>query len=151
MKPLRLGTAYHGNRMPRHAREDLLDIATHGMDLVVHMFSHTDWDRHKMVMKDIGGDDVNLVVNARKSLMINDTIVPPNSKPPAPRIEHFCAMFAITPSLSTMKSKRNTNEETNKLRCFSFWRPKMKKNAIIKGCFGGAHFETNYLLAFEGT
>ena len=53
LKPLRLGTAYHGNRMPRHAREDLLDIATHGMDLVVHMFSHTDWDRHKMVMKDI--------------------------------------------------------------------------------------------------
>ena len=52
-KPLRLGTAYHGNRMPHHAREDLLDIATHGMDLVVHMFSHTDWDRHKMVMKDI--------------------------------------------------------------------------------------------------
>ncbi len=52
-KPLRLGTAYHGNRMPHHAREDLLDIATHGMDLVVHTFSHTDWDRHKMIMKDI--------------------------------------------------------------------------------------------------
>lgn len=50
---LRFGTAYHGNRMPHHAREDLLDIATHGMDLVVHMFSHTDWDRHKMRMKDI--------------------------------------------------------------------------------------------------
>lgn len=53
LKPLRLGAAYHGNRMPKHAREDLLDMATHGMDLVVHMFSHTDWDRHKMVMKDI--------------------------------------------------------------------------------------------------
>ena len=53
MKPLRLGTAYHGNRMPHHAREDLLDIAVHGMDLVVHTFSHTDWDRHKMIMKGI--------------------------------------------------------------------------------------------------
>lgn len=53
MQPLRLGAAYHGNRMPHHAREDLLDMATHGMDLVVHMFSHTDWTRHKSVMKDI--------------------------------------------------------------------------------------------------
>ena len=53
MQPLHLGVAYHGNRMPHHARQDLLDIATHGMDTVVHMFSHTDWDRHKTVMKDI--------------------------------------------------------------------------------------------------
>ena len=53
LRPLRLGAAYHGNRMPKHAREDLLDMATHGMDMVVHMFSHTDWDRHKMIMKDI--------------------------------------------------------------------------------------------------
>ena len=52
-KPRRLGAAYHGNRMPHHARQDLLDMATHGMELVVHMFSHTDWDRHKRVMKDI--------------------------------------------------------------------------------------------------
>ena len=51
--PLRLGAAYHGNRMPVHARADLLDMATHGMDLVVHMLSHTDWERHKNVMKDI--------------------------------------------------------------------------------------------------
>lgn len=50
---LRLGAAYHGNRMPHHARQDLMDMATHGMDLVVHMFSHTDWDRHKRVMGDI--------------------------------------------------------------------------------------------------
>lgn len=53
MRPLRLGAAYHGNRMPHHAQEDFLDMATHGMDLVVHMFSHTDWDRHKMRMKDL--------------------------------------------------------------------------------------------------
>ncbi|MBQ9936888.1 MAG: hypothetical protein IJO86_01010 [Oscillospiraceae bacterium] len=50
---LRLGAAYHGNRMPHHALADLSDMATHGMDLVVHMFSHTDWDRHKNVMRDI--------------------------------------------------------------------------------------------------
>ena len=61
---LRLGAAYHGNRMPHHAREDLLDMATHGMDLVVHMFSHTDWDRHKMVMKDMiaMSEDIGLEV-----------------------------------------------------------------------------------------
>ena len=52
-QPLRLGAAYHGNRMLHHAQHDLLDMATHGMDLVVHMFSHTDWDRHKRVMKDM--------------------------------------------------------------------------------------------------
>ena len=40
-QPLRLGAAYHGNRMLHHAQHDLLDMATHGMDLVVHMFSHT--------------------------------------------------------------------------------------------------------------
>ncbi len=64
MSPLRLGAAYHGNRMPHHAREDLLDMATHGMDIVVHMFSHTDWDRHKMVMKDIisMSEDIGLEV-----------------------------------------------------------------------------------------
>ena len=52
-RPLKLGAAYHGNRMPHHAREDLLDMATHGMNLVVHMFSHTDWNRHNNKMKDI--------------------------------------------------------------------------------------------------
>ncbi len=64
MQPLRLGAAYHGNRMPHHARQDLLDMATHGMDLVVHMFSHTDWDRHKLVMKDIlsMSEDIGLEV-----------------------------------------------------------------------------------------
>ena len=53
MQKLKLGAAYHGNRMLHHARNDLLDMATHGMDLVVHMFSHTDWDRHKNVMRDM--------------------------------------------------------------------------------------------------
>lgn len=52
-KALRLGAAYHGNRMTHHAYEDLKDMVTHGMDTVVHMFSHTDWDRHRVVMRDI--------------------------------------------------------------------------------------------------
>lgn len=52
-QPLVLGAAYHGNRMPHHAREDLRDMMRNGMDLVVHMFSHTDWDRHKNKMKEI--------------------------------------------------------------------------------------------------
>lgn len=52
-KPLHLGVAYHGNRMPHHASEDLLDMAKNGMDIVVHMLSHTDWRRHLNVMKDL--------------------------------------------------------------------------------------------------
>lgn len=52
-RPLLLGAAYHGNRMPGHAREDLRDMVRCGCDLVVHMLSHTDWDRHFHRMKDI--------------------------------------------------------------------------------------------------
>ena len=52
-QPLRLGAAYHGSRMPAHVHADMLDMATHGLDLVVHMFSHTDWERHGKIMKDI--------------------------------------------------------------------------------------------------
>ena len=52
-RSLLTGVAYHGNRMPSHVREDMKEIAKADMDIVVHMFSHTDWDRHKHVMKDI--------------------------------------------------------------------------------------------------
>ena len=52
-RSLLTGVAYHGNRMPSHVREDMKEIAKADMDIVVHMFSHTDWDRHKNVMKDI--------------------------------------------------------------------------------------------------
>ncbi len=52
-RPLKTGAAYHGNRMPHHAEHDLRDMAAHNMNLVVHMFSHTDWDRHKNIMKNI--------------------------------------------------------------------------------------------------
>ena len=53
MQKLRLGAAYHSNRMIDHARADLRDMAVSGLDLVVHMFSHNDWDRHKNIMKNI--------------------------------------------------------------------------------------------------
>jgi len=52
-KPLKLGVAYHGNRMPFHAQDDFREIANHNMNLVIHMLSHTDWDRHLHVMKDL--------------------------------------------------------------------------------------------------
>ncbi len=53
MKPLKTGMAYHGNRMPSHYRVDLEEMQKADLDIVVHMFSHTDWDRHHLVMKDI--------------------------------------------------------------------------------------------------
>ncbi len=52
-KRLKTGVAYHGNRMLSHAISDMKEIARADMDIVVHMLSHTDWERHDMVMKDI--------------------------------------------------------------------------------------------------
>ena len=51
MRPLKTGVAYHGNRMLHHAEADLRNIAAHNMNVVVHMFSHTDWERHHDVMR----------------------------------------------------------------------------------------------------
>ncbi len=53
MEKLVTGVAYHGNRLLRHVDEDMADIVRHGMNTVVHMFSHNDWDRHLGVMKEI--------------------------------------------------------------------------------------------------
>lgn len=53
MRPLKTGYAYHGNRMPHHVETDLRDMVAHNTNLVVHMLSHTDWDRHKNIMKEI--------------------------------------------------------------------------------------------------
>lgn len=50
---LRTGVAYHGNRILKHVQEDMVDIIQHNFNLVVHMFSHTDWDRHRNIMKEI--------------------------------------------------------------------------------------------------
>lgn len=51
--PLKKGVAYHGNRILKHVEEDMKDIIEHNFNLVVHMFSHNDWDRHKNIMKEI--------------------------------------------------------------------------------------------------
>ena len=52
MTKLLTGVAYHGNRMPSHVKADMREIARADMDIVVHMFSHTDWNRHKHIMKE---------------------------------------------------------------------------------------------------
>lgn len=53
MEKLNLGVAYHGNRILKHVKDDMRDIVSHNMNLVVHMFTHNDMNRHKNVMKDI--------------------------------------------------------------------------------------------------
>ncbi len=50
---LKLGIAYHGNRILKHVEEDMVDCIQHNFNLVVHMFSHNDWDRHHQIMKEI--------------------------------------------------------------------------------------------------
>ena len=64
MKKLKTGVAYHGNRMLSHAIADMHEIARADMDIVVHMLSHTDWERHDRVMKDIfaASEDAGLEV-----------------------------------------------------------------------------------------
>jgi len=52
-RKLKTGCAYHGNRMLSHAMADMKEIANADMDIVVHMLSHTDWERHDKVMGDI--------------------------------------------------------------------------------------------------
>ena len=53
MQTLKTGAAYHGCRMLHHVENDMRDMADNHMNLVVHMLSHTDWDRHCRVMKEI--------------------------------------------------------------------------------------------------
>jgi len=53
MKKLKTGYAYHGNRMLNHAEADLRDMAINNCNVVVHMLSHTDWNRHLKVLKEI--------------------------------------------------------------------------------------------------
>ena len=50
MEKLKLGVAYHGNRMLNQVQADMQDIIKHNMNLVVHMFSHNDMERNKSVM-----------------------------------------------------------------------------------------------------
>ena len=53
MQELKLGVAYHGNRLLSNAERDLKDVLNHNFNTVVHMFSHNDWDRSASVMKEI--------------------------------------------------------------------------------------------------
>lgn len=53
MSELKLGVAYHGNRLLSNIRNDMKDILEHNFNTVVHMFSHNDWDRSSSVMKEI--------------------------------------------------------------------------------------------------
>lgn len=52
-KMLKLGVAYHGNRMLHHVREDMHNMAIHGMNLVVHMLTQNDMERNINTMKEI--------------------------------------------------------------------------------------------------
>ena len=64
MEKLKVGAAYHGNRMLSHAITDMKDMAKCDMDVVVHMLSHNDWERHSKVMGDIfkASEDAGLEV-----------------------------------------------------------------------------------------
>ena len=64
MEKLKVGAAYHGNRMLSHAIEDMNEMAREDMDIVVHMLSHNDWERHDKVMADIfkASEDAGLEV-----------------------------------------------------------------------------------------
>jgi len=53
MERIKTGVAYHGNRILKHVAEDMSELARNNMDVVVHMFSHNDWDRHLGVMGEI--------------------------------------------------------------------------------------------------
>lgn len=53
MKDLKLGVAYHSNRLFSHVEADMKELVESGFNLVCHMFTHTDWVRCPSVMKDI--------------------------------------------------------------------------------------------------
>ena len=61
---LKTGAAYHGNRMLSHAISDMREMVRADMDVVVHMLSHNDWERHDKVMGDIfkASEDLGLEV-----------------------------------------------------------------------------------------
>lgn len=50
---LKLGAAYHGSRILSDVTKAMADMARDNLNLVVHMFSHNDWERHKNRMADI--------------------------------------------------------------------------------------------------
>ena len=53
MKKFKTGAAYHGNRMPSKVAADMHEMSMAEMDVVVHMFSHMDMERHSKAMAEI--------------------------------------------------------------------------------------------------
>ena len=53
MKRLKTGAAYHGNRMTSQVIRDMHEMSMADMDIVVHMLSHMDMERHSKAMADI--------------------------------------------------------------------------------------------------
>ncbi len=53
IKRLKTGAAYHSNRILSHVAEDMCELARADMDIVVHMYTHNDMERHTNVMRDI--------------------------------------------------------------------------------------------------
>lgn len=53
MKPLKIGCAYHSNRIFSHVRDDMDELVNYGFNSVVHTLSHNDMVRCPSVMKDI--------------------------------------------------------------------------------------------------
>lgn len=53
MQELRIGCAYHSNRLLKSVREDMEEIVANGFDTVIHMLTHNDWRRCPSVCKDI--------------------------------------------------------------------------------------------------
>ena len=64
MRKFKTGAAYHSNRMLSHAITDMREMARADMDVVVHMLTHNDWERHDKIMADIfkASEDVGLEV-----------------------------------------------------------------------------------------
>jgi len=50
---IKTGVAYLETRNPRHVREDLEDIVSHGCDFVIHAYSEFDFHFHSLVMREI--------------------------------------------------------------------------------------------------
>ncbi|MBR2971368.1 MAG: hypothetical protein IKC61_00390 [Clostridia bacterium] len=48
-KKLHTGAAYYGNRMLSHSMTDMREIARADLDIVVHMLTHNDMERDRIL------------------------------------------------------------------------------------------------------
>ena len=84
-RTLLTGAAYHGNRMLSHAEQDMKELVRADMDVVLHMFSHTDWARHKDVIRDM----ISVSEHAGLEVWVDNWGL---SGPPGD-ISHFLALY----------------------------------------------------------